>query len=265
MSASSGEESMSALEKCLEDMKANFWDDPEKAVRSQSFIKTFHRHIADELSARLTPKARRSGIKIVEEAKIFGSFKSKDVDVAVVHPTNGPLILIGVRSQMSSVGKNVLTYYQDIVGECISLQERFPMTTMGYAYVHPLHVTPWVKKNGESVDEEHPNHTRFARMYASIAERDDRLYKHLHGSYDQFAYSVVDFDSHPVVLRDDVVTRAVPGLDMSIVTFVDRMIATFLRRNVWMDDVFTEPEELAVPDDDAADDPMLDETLLERA
>lgn len=244
-------------------MKTNFRENPARAVRSQSFIKIFHRHIADELRSRLTPKAKRSGIEIIEEAKVFGSFKSKDVDVAVIHPSNGPLILVGVRSQMSSVGKNVLTYYQDIVGECISLQERFPMTTMGYAYVHPFHVTPWQKADGKWVKEENPNHTRFARMYASIGERDDRLYKHLHGSYDQFAYAVVDFDSDPIVLRDDLVKRAVPDLDMSISTFVDRLIATFLRRNVWMDDVFTEPASLAVPDDDEADEPQLDETLVE--
>ncbi|MFD0047583.1 hypothetical protein ACFVGV_20590 [Pseudarthrobacter scleromae] len=243
-------------------MKVNFWDNPAKAVRSQSFIKIFHHYIAEELRTRLTAKAKRSGIQIIEEAKVFGSFKSKDVDVAVIHPTNGPLILVGVRSQMSSVGKNVLTYYQDIVGECISLQERFPMTTMGYAYIHPLHVTPWQKEDGKWVKEESPNHTRFARMYASIGERDDRLYKHLHGSYDQFAYAVVDFDSDPIGVRDDIVERAVPDLDMSITTFVDRLIATFLRRNVWMDDVFTEPVSLAVPDDDEADEPQLDETLV---
>ena len=43
-----------------------------------------------------------------------------------------PLILIGVRSQMSSVGKNILTYTQDIMGEAVSLQDRFPMAVFGY-------------------------------------------------------------------------------------------------------------------------------------
>lgn len=256
---------MDALQKCFEDMKTGFWEDPELAVRSQSFIKTFHKYIADELRSRLTAKAVKSGIKVVEEAKVFGSFKSKDVDVAVIHPSNGPLLLIGVRSQMSSVGKNVLTYYQDIVGECISLQERFPMTTMGYAYVHPLHITPWQKKDGGWTKDEHPNHSRYARMYASIGERDDRLYKNLHGSYDHFAYAVLDFESDPVRLRDDIVKRAVPELDMSITTFVDRMVETFLRRNMWVTDIFVEPEEFAVPDDDEADEPELDDALLEDA
>src|SRR5690606_9563549 len=92
---------------------------------------------ADQLEARLHPDAVKLGITVIEEAKILGSHKSKDVDVAVVHPQSGPLVLVGVRSQMSSVGKNVLTYYQDIVGEAVSLQERYPMTVHSYVYLHP--------------------------------------------------------------------------------------------------------------------------------
>ncbi|AIY02981.1 hypothetical protein ART_3382 [Arthrobacter sp. PAMC 25486] len=250
------------LQQCLLDMKTDFWADPEVAVRSQSFIKTFHRYIAEELRSRLTAAAsKKHGIKVVEEAKIFGSFKSKDVDVAVIHPTNGPLMLIGVRSQMSSVGKNVLTYYQDIVGECISLQERFPMTTMGYAYVHPLEVTPWLTKKNVWTKAETPNHARYARMYASIGERDDRLYKHLTGSYDQFAYSVVDFESDPIRLRDDRVKLAVPEMDLSIITFVDRMIDTFLRRNIWMSDIFVQPNLQVASLEADADDSELDSFL----
>ena len=134
----------------LQRMKDIFERDPEAAVRSQEFIKTFHNFIAQDLDSFITPKARAAGVRVVEEAPVYGSYKSKNVDVAVIHPTNGPLILVGVRSQMSSVGKNVLTYYQDIVGEAISLQERFPMCTTGYAYVHPFEVRPWQKRNGDS-------------------------------------------------------------------------------------------------------------------
>jgi len=226
------------LHETLEEMKRIFTEAPEAAVRSQAFIKTFHKFIADDFRAFLTPRAKRSGIKVVEEAKIFGSFKSKDVDVSVIHPTNGPLVLVGVRSQMSSVGKNVLTYYQDIIGEAISLQERFPMVTTGYAYLHPLEVVPWEKKNGKWVEAEQPNHARFAQMYAGIGDRDDRLYKHQTGSYDHFAYTVANFQTDAVEIRDDIVTKAVPSLDLSIRTFVPRMIETFHARNLWVQDIF---------------------------
>ena len=76
-------------------MKALFEADPAAAVRSQNFIQTFHRFIASDLESHLTSQAKNAGIQVIQEAKIFGSFKSKDVDVAVIHPINGPLLLIG--------------------------------------------------------------------------------------------------------------------------------------------------------------------------
>lgn len=225
----------------LLEMKTVFEKNPEAAVRSQNFIQTFHQFIKEDLASHLTPQAKKQNIRVVQEAKVFGSFKSKDVDVAVIHPTNGPLLLIGVRSQMSSVGKNVLTYYQDIVGEAISLQERFPMCATGYAYLHPLKVVPWERNNGTWTNAESPDHSRFARMYAGIGSRDDRLYKHQLGSYDQFAYSVVDFQADGPQLHDEIVRQAVPDLDMSIFSFVPRLIDTFNNRNLWVQGIFEEP------------------------
>jgi hypothetical protein len=251
------------LLEALESMKETFIRDPEAAVRSQEFIKTFHAFIADDLRSFVTSKAANAGIRVVEEAKVFGSFKSKDVDVAVIHPINGPLILAGVRSQMSSVGKNVLTYYQDIVGEAISLQERFPMCTTGYAYLHPLEVKPWLKKDGTWSNAERPNHRRFARMYAGIGGRDDRLYKHLTGSYDQFAYCVADFHSDPIKTRDDIVQRSVPDLDMSIRTFVPRLVETFHKRNLWVTDIFEPTRTDEFTEDDQTGDQVLDDSLVE--
>ena len=215
-------------EYCLIRMKEIYEADPAHAVRSQEFIRTLHGAIADELRSRLSGKAKAEGVCVKEEASVFGSHKKKDVDVAVIHPVNGPLLTIGVRSQMGSVGKNALTYYQDIIGECISFQERFPMMTMGYVYLHPT----------ETSSGEVPNHERYSRMYSAIACRDDRLYKNQLGSYDQFAYMVVDFSQDPPALRDEIVESVIPDIDMSLYSFVDRMIDTFKRRNIWLDDLF---------------------------
>lgn len=212
------------LDTCLTTMKAEYEADPVAAVRSQRFIKVLHSYIAEELNTRLHVSAVRDGVTVKEEAKIFGSHKPKDVDVAVVHPLNGPLMLIGVRSQMSSVGKNVLTYYQDIVGECISLQDRFPLAVFGYAYLHPL----------EPADNALLDHKRFALMYESISGRDGRNYRDIKGVYDQFAYLVVDFAPTPPVVCDHVVASALKD-DLSITTFVDRLVKTFKSRNIWLD------------------------------
>lgn len=221
---------MADLHDYLKKMKDIYWKDPSAAVRSQSFIQTLHEYLEEDCRSRLSQRAVNKGIRVQREAKLYGSHKAKDVDIAILDPDNGPLITIGVRSQMSSVGKNVLTYYQDIVGECISLQERFPMTTMGYVYLHPR-VEP-------IADKKVPNHARYAQMYANIGQRDDRLYKHMLGSYDEFAYMVVDFSDPDLRVCDDIVQHAVPGIDMSITTFVSRLIATFERRNLWLDWVF---------------------------
>ncbi len=203
--------------------------DPVKAVRGQGFIKCLHDYLIIELDSRLTPFAKRRGIHVKAEATILGSHKPKDVDVCIIDPDNGPLAMIGVRSQMSSVGKNVLTYYEGIVGECISLQDRFPMSTIGYVYLMPLRA---IKTGRET---ELIDHARYAKLYRSISGRSGQDYKNVRGVYDQFAYLVVDFDQVPPVVRDDIVSDATPDCDLRISTFVDRIVATFKSRMLFLD------------------------------
>lgn len=226
------------LSEVLQQMGAAYRTNPVAAVRGQVFIKHLHVYLGTQLEARLTRFSKNRGIKVVYEAKVLGSNKPKDVDVAVIDPISGPLMLIGIRSQMSSVGKNVLTYYEGIIGECISLQDRFPMSTHGYVYLHPLSsILP-------GLERERIAHRRYARMYAAVSDRDGSNYKNLRGIFDEFAYMVVDFEQAPPVLRDDMVKAAVPNLDLAIGSFVDRMVETFNARTLFWD-VFSsnEPEE----------------------
>lgn len=203
--------------------------DPVAAVRSQAFIKMLHQYIGTQLDVRLTKFARKRGIRIKYEATILGSTKPKQVDVAVVDPDNGPLVIVGVRSQMSSIGNNVLGYYESIVGECISLQDRFPMSTHGYLYLHPLTSIKWGKER-EAID-----HHRYVRMYAAVTGRTGPDYKSLRGIFDQFAYAVVDFERKPLTLHDEFAKKAVPTMDMSVSTFVERLITTFNARMLFWD------------------------------
>jgi hypothetical protein len=218
-----------ALAATLKAMGDGYRADPEKAVRSQSFIKELHGYLANEVDARLTTWAKGRGITVQKEATIIGSAKAKDVDVAVIDPTNGPLMLVNVRSQMSSVAKNVPNYYEMLLGEVTSLQERFPISTHGYVYLHPLNP---IKAGAE---EEALDHSKYARMYAAMTGRPGRDYKNLRGVVDEFAYMVVDFNAQPAKLHDELVQKAVPDMDMKIETFVDRMIATFKKRLVFWD------------------------------
>ncbi len=232
----------------LQAMGVSYRADPVQAVRSQEFIQLLHRYIGTQLEARLTKFAVKRGIKVVykdeksdsdkkgktrvrkiSEAHILSSTKPKNVDVAVIDPENGPLVIVGVRSQMSSVGKNVLTYYESIVGECISLQDRFPMSTHGYVYLHPL-TSIKAGKESESID-----HPRYARFYADVSGRSGPTWKTIRGVFDQFAYMVVDFEQTPPKLCDDIAKGSAETIDMSLATFVDRIVNTFNSRLLFWD------------------------------
>jgi len=215
------------LDGTLSEMHTVYLANPTKAVRGQGFIKVLHRYLANALEERIAGEGKKRKIFIKLEAHIFGSHKPKNVDVAVIDPENGPLIMVGVRSQMSSIGNNALTYYQDIIGECISIQDRFPMAVIGYVYLMPLAESLGKKS---SID-----HARYTKMYAAISGRSGQDYKSIRGVYDQFAYLVVDFRQNPPVLQDGLVAAAVPNTDLSLATFIDRMVETFKERHLFLD------------------------------
>lgn len=211
--------------KTFTEMKSIYAEGIDAAVRSQRFIKVLHRAIASEIEVRLTDTARKEGLAVVAEAKLHGSFKDKDVDIAVIHPVNGPLILCGVRSQMSSIAKNILTYSQDIMGEAVSLQDRFPMTVFGYCYLLPL-------KPHDTGNLDVP---RYSKIFGSMSGRSEASYKHERGRYDHFAFACVDFETDPPTLREDLVAEGNPKVDLALSNISDRLIETFKLRNPWLD------------------------------
>ena len=72
-------------------------------------------------------------------------------------------------------------------------------------------------------------------MYAAISGRGGQDYRSIRGIYDQFAYLVVDFSSNPPVIVDQPVRQAVPNTDLSLATFIDRMVETFKDRHLFLD------------------------------
>jgi hypothetical protein len=215
-----------AWEDTFHEMKTIYGQGIAAAVRSQRFIRIMHAKLNEQLEARLSSKARFEGVNVRLEAPVHGSFKDKNVDVAVLHPVNGPLILIGVRSQMTSVGKNVLTYTQDIIGEAVSLQDRFPMAVFAYAYVMPLYPSD----QGAPLD-----YRRYARIFGNISGRAGASYKAERGRYDHFAFALVDFNCDPPELREDLVAQAVSNIDLRLTNLVDRCIEGFAERNPWLE------------------------------
>ncbi|MCD6282161.1 hypothetical protein J7J84_00945 [bacterium] len=196
-------------------MKRDFAANPALAVRRQSFIKMLHQYCIYELMQRgftrsLEPKS---------EVKILTSHKYKKADVAVVHPTSGPMLIIGVRSQMSSLGNNFKNYFEMEVGEVSSIHERFPLCVVGLLYLHPERDFIPSRRIGPF------DFGRAATMFSVITGREkgeDPL-----GLYEEIAYLKVDFVRDPPTIDN-----AFPVLDqLRIDDFFDKLQQKHAKRN----------------------------------
>ena len=232
---------MTKLVQCLEQMKQTYLNDPKSSVRGQSFIYHLHRYCVDELykaigsenvqkipleDMRLTSgkphyptvTINPQKYQLMQEATLFGSHKNKDEDIVLTHFSNGPQIAIGVRSQMSSVGKNLENYYEGIIGECISLHDRFPMATLGYVYLLPERsIKPGCEN--EVIDLQ-----RAESLFKKITERKD--WNNPHDRYEHFAFIKVDFFSNPPRVIES-------SPELSITSFFDKLIKTHNDRNLF--------------------------------
>ncbi|PSQ98703.1 MAG: hypothetical protein BRD48_06260 [Bacteroidetes bacterium QS_9_68_14] len=133
---------------------------------------------------------------------------------------------------MSSIGKNVLTDYEGIVGECASLSGSLSDGRSRIRLLAPAHLHQRIK---EGKEEESIAHACYARTYEAITGRAGPNYENPRGVYDQFTCAVVDFERSPPALRDDVVSEAAGETDLPISTFVDRVVETFDARMLFWD------------------------------
>jgi hypothetical protein len=196
---------------CLQQMKSVFMSDPDGSVRSQAFINVLHDYCISELGK---VGIAEGSFQILKEATIYGSHKPKDVDVAVIENINGPQIIIGIRSQMSSVSKNLLTYYEEIIGDCISLHDRFPMAVLCYVYLLP-------KRSIKAGAKETVNLERAERLFERIAGRVD--WRDTKDKYEHFAFLKVDFEQDPPMLLDTAPLLSIDDFfDNTVKTYNDR-------------------------------------------
>ena len=228
------------LKTCLSEMKDTYLNDPTAAVRGSAFINRLHEYCESELHQALDKsRVQKIALKdmalpmgrphypkvaiepdkfqLMREATLFGSHKNKDEDIVLTHFANGPQIVIGVRSQMSSVGKNIENYYEGIIGECISIHDRFPMAVLGYVYLLPKNpIKPGLK---EDIDLE-----RAEKLFLKITGRND--WHEPHDRYEHFAFLKVDFAADPPALLPTVPALEIHG-------FFDKLVATYRDRNLF--------------------------------
>jgi hypothetical protein len=208
-------------------MRAEVVTDPDKAVRSQRFIRMLHEVCVAELAAHVAANDR---VRVVPECNIFGARTAKDVDIGVLDKDNGPLILVGVRSQMSSVGKNIKTYVEQIIGELAGLRQRFPMCVMGYLYLLPTSpIKPGKEDEGVPLD-------LAEYLFSQITLAPGQDHRIATDVFDHFAYLVVDFSANPPVISPDWPTAAHPHLRID--SFFDSLVETFKQRNLFLPDLF---------------------------
>lgn len=208
-----------ALDQSLVAMKKIFQKDPMVAVRSQGFIKVLHSFCIEELKLRGAKTLSKHKLLLLPEAKILTSHKNKNIDVAIVHPTSGPLLVIALRSQMSSLSKNFLNYFEMEVGDVTSLHERFPMCVVGLLYLHPTtSILPGKEK--EIFD-----FARAEKLFSLITSRNRQ--SDPYGLYEEIAYLRVDFHKNPPIISKNFPSNG----DLRIDDFFDKLWKKFTDRN----------------------------------
>ena len=141
------------------------------------------------------------------------------MDVAVVHPTSGPLLIIGVRSQMSSLGKNFLNYYEMEVGEVSSIHERYPLCVVGLLYLHPtVSILPGSEK--QTFDFK-----KAENMFSLITGREKP--HDPEGIYEEIAYIRINFDQDPPTLDEGFPKHE----DLRLENFFDKLLQKYIERN----------------------------------
>jgi hypothetical protein len=232
---------MPELVSCLDEMKKIYLGDPTISVRSSNFIFPLHRYCIKQLRNAISDaveiqiinlsdmslgsgkmhypkiKIEPQKLQLMQEATLYGSHKNKDADIVLSNHVNGPQIIIGVRSQMSSVAKNMENYYEGIIGECISLHDRFPMAVIGYVYLLPTEpIKPGLTETVKLDKAE--------SLYEKITGRND--WRDAHDRYEHFAFLKVDFTDNP--------PKLIPTSDLlNIEYFFDKIIDTYNDRNVF--------------------------------
>lgn len=192
----------------------------ESAIRSSALINLIHDAVKYEFIERgINPQniyphhGEKKG-----ELKLAGFLKQKDQDICIVPsginkvPTKinwGPLafenktdpygmkysmntLVINVRSQMSSVGKNSDTLFERTFAEAQNLHMRYPEMVLGEVYLIPVHEydDELVKRNQVGFKVRQTNVEKYISFFDSINGRrvDGDDY-----AYERCALLVVDF------------------------------------------------------------------------
>ncbi len=202
-------------------MKRLYVKDPINAVRGQHMIRQLHAFSIKELK-RLKVSEKKVFLK--KETKIFGAHKPKKVDVAIIHEEAGPLIIVSIRSQMSSFDNNFKNYIEGLSGEVANLHEGYPNLVVGLIYMLPKET---IQMNSAGKRETHNLHKK-EKLFKPMSYRKD--VKDSPSKFEHIAYLAVDFVKDPPEVLEDI--PADPTL--RIENFYDKLLKTYQKRNPFL-------------------------------
>lgn len=135
----------------------NVYDNGNKAkealIRSQKIINYIHDFIKEDFirvgvkKDKIYPPLKYTN----PELKIQGFLKAKNQDIAIIphkdliemasvnFPENEKILSVNVRSQLSSLAKNIDTLYERTFAEALNLHLSYPKQVLGEVYLIPTH------------------------------------------------------------------------------------------------------------------------------
>jgi len=239
----------------------------EALIRSQSLIFNVHESVKVSLSSSLKnltkydwtvyPPINASS----PELKIYGKIKGKDQDLVFLRHEKSPIviedgpnigqidevglsatktsIIVGIRSQMSSIDKNFDTLMERAFAETLNLRLRAPIITMGEVYVLPLEELDdrEMLKNRIAFSNKKVNIQKFIKTFHSFTSRASLKLEDQY-KYDASALVLIDLTQSPPKiifnendLREYAVDENICTMYKNICAegFNDRLINNYLR------------------------------------
>lgn len=225
----------------------------EALIRSQRIINFIHEFVKSEF--------RRCGVppqmifppigNSSPEIKIRGFLKSKNQDVAII-PTNTlvaltdtaseeieKILTVNIRSQLSSLNKNIDTLYERTFAEALNLHLSRPKQCLGEVYLIPTHEyddkamlqNRVVFKSGSKIED-------YIRMFQVINNR--RAINKDEYKYERVCLLIADFRRDSVKLygsidelkRDDLISQnsSVSLENLTIENFAEDLLAIYTER-----------------------------------
>ena len=200
----------------------------QAVIRSQRLIMHVHEAAKVSMSTWLKSTDRLFSVfppigESKPELKITGFLKSKDQDLTFLFDGDIPCqemittgmrkgetddvgrnisersLIIGLRSQLSSVNKNFDTLMERAFAETLNLRLRLPGLVMGEIYLLPTHeyMSSPMKNNRVAFNEKPVNIEKFVKTFNMISGRTDIENIEEGYKYERSALIVADFRSDP--------------------------------------------------------------------